>query len=103
MRHARPLSFRSLVCIARPRKKSQSRRPCSLMPPAATTSQHRQPIRVYDGLDEAQPLEPLRTTSYLRSLAIDETLGFTNPDGTFYLTADALAAGSRLATGRGVP
>src|SRR5204862_363649 len=36
------------------------------------------------------------TTSYLRSLAIDETLGLTSPDGTFFLTADAL--GSTVAT-----
>jgi len=52
---------------------------------------------LYDGLDVAQQLEPQRTTTYLRSLAIDETLGFANPDGSFFLTADAL--GSTLAVG----
>src|SRR5438309_8856059 len=36
----------------------------------------------YDGLDVAQQLEPQRTTTYLRSLAIDETLGLSNPDGS---------------------
>jgi len=50
---------------------------------------------LYDGLDIAQQLEAQRTTTYLRSLAIDETLGLSNPDGAFFLTADAL--GSTLA------
>lgn len=50
---------------------------------------------LYDRLDIAQQLTPEGTTSYLRSLAIDETVGLTNPDGTFFLTADAL--GSTLA------
>ena len=50
---------------------------------------------LYNGLDVAQQLEPQRTTTYLRSLAIDETLGMTDPDGAFFLTADAL--GSSLA------
>jgi RHS repeat-associated protein len=54
---------------------------------------------LYDGLDMLQQLEPQRTTSYLRSLTIDETLGITNPDGAFFLTADAL--GSTLAVGDG--
>src|SRR5207249_6136188 len=47
---------------------------------------------LYDGLDIAQQLEAQHTTSYLRSLAIDETLGLSNPDGTFFLTADALGS-----------
>jgi len=47
---------------------------------------------LYDGLDIAQQLEAQRTTSYLRSLAIDETLGLSNPEGTFFLTADALGS-----------
>jgi len=50
---------------------------------------------LYDGPDLAQQLEAQRTTSYLRSLAIDEPLGLTNPDGSFFLTADPL--GSTLA------
>jgi len=44
---------------------------------------------LYDGLDIAQQLEAQRTSSYLRSLSIDETLGLTNLDGSFFLTADA--------------
>ena len=52
---------------------------------------------LYDGLDIAQQLEAQRTTTYLRSLAIDETLGLSNPDGAFFLTADAL--GSTLYSG----
>jgi len=52
---------------------------------------------LYDGFDVAQRLEPQRTTTYPRSLAIDETLGFATPEGSFYLTADAL--GSTLAVG----
>jgi len=47
---------------------------------------------LYDGLDIAQQLEAQRITSYLRSLAIDETLGLTSPDGAFFLTADALGS-----------
>lgn len=47
---------------------------------------------IYDGLDIAQQLEGQRTTSYLRSLAIDETLGLSNPDGSFLLSADALGS-----------
>src|SRR5262249_39053235 len=42
-----------------------------------------------------------RTTSYLRSLAIDETLGFTTLDGTFYLTADALGSTVAVSDGAG--
>jgi len=56
---------------------------------------------LYDGLDMAQQLEPQRTTSYLRSLSIDETLGLTNPDGTFYLTADALGNTVAVSDGAG--
>ncbi len=51
---------------------------------------------LYDGLDIAQQLEAQRTTSYLRTLAIDETIGLTNPDGPFFLTADALASIVRI-------
>jgi RHS repeat-associated protein len=47
---------------------------------------------LYDGLDIAQQLEAQRTTSYLRSLVIDETLGLTNPDGAFFFTTDALGS-----------
>ncbi len=50
---------------------------------------------LYDGLDLVQQFDAQRATSYLRSLSIDETLGLTNPDGTFFLTADGL--GSTLA------
>ncbi|HKF67766.1 MAG TPA: RHS repeat-associated core domain-containing protein [Vicinamibacterales bacterium] len=56
---------------------------------------------LYDGLDMVQQLEPQRTTSYLRSLALDETLGFTNPDGTFFLTADALGSTVAVRDGAG--
>jgi len=38
------------------------------------------------GLDVAQQFESQRTVSYLRSLAVDETLGLVNPDGSFFLT-----------------
>ena len=48
-----------------------------------------------------QQLEPQRTTSYLRSLAIDETLGLTSPDGTFFLTADALGSTVAISDGAG--
>jgi RHS repeat-associated protein len=51
---------------------------------------------LYDGVDIAQQFESQRTTSYLRSLAVDETLGLTRPDASFYLIADGL--GSALAT-----
>ena len=56
---------------------------------------------LYDGLDLAQQLEPQRTATYLRSLAIDETLGLTNPDGTFFLTADALGSTVSITDGSG--
>ena len=50
---------------------------------------------LYDGLDIAQQVEAQGSTSYLRSLALDEMLGVANPDGSFFLTAGAL--GSTLA------
>jgi len=56
---------------------------------------------VYDGLDVAQQLESQRTTSYLRSLAIDEAFGLTNPDGTFFLTSDALGSPISVRDGAG--
>jgi YD repeat-containing protein len=56
---------------------------------------------LYDGLDIAQQLEPQRTTSYLRSLAVDETVGFTNPDGTFFLATDALGNTVAVSDGAG--
>jgi RHS repeat-associated protein len=50
---------------------------------------------IYDGLDMAQQLDSLGTTSYLRSLNIDEALSFTNRNGTSFLISDPL--GSTLA------
>jgi RHS repeat-associated protein len=47
---------------------------------------------LYDGLDIAQQFEAQQVTSYLRSLAIDETLGLTTPDGSFSLITDALGS-----------
>ncbi|HKA59869.1 MAG TPA: RHS repeat-associated core domain-containing protein, partial [Gemmatimonadales bacterium] len=56
---------------------------------------------LYDGLDLAQQVEAQRTTNYLRALSIDETLGFTNPDGTFFLTTDALGSTVAASDGAG--
>lgn len=50
---------------------------------------------LYDGTDVVQQLEPHGTTGYLRSLAIDEMLGLSGQDGSFFSIADAL--GSTLA------
>ncbi len=50
---------------------------------------------IYDGLDIAQQLDSLGTTSYLRSLEIDETFSFTNRNGTDFSIYDPL--GSTLA------
>ena len=50
---------------------------------------------LYDDLNIVQQLTPEATTSYLRSLAIDELLGLTTGDSTFFSTADPL--GSTLA------
>jgi RHS repeat-associated protein len=47
---------------------------------------------LYDGPNIAQQLEIQRTTTYLSSLAIDETLGLTSSDGSFFLSADALGS-----------
>ena len=50
---------------------------------------------LYDGLDVAQQFTPGETTSYLRSLAVDELLGLTTAEGSVFPIADAL--GSTLA------
>jgi len=47
---------------------------------------------LYDGFDIAQQVTPEGTTSYLRALAIDETLGLTTSDGVFFLMADPLGS-----------
>jgi len=47
---------------------------------------------LYDGLDITQQITPEATTSYLRSLVIDETLGLTTPDGISFLIGDALGS-----------
>ena len=47
---------------------------------------------LYDGLDIAQQVTAEGPTSYLRSLAIDETLGLTTPEGAFFLMADPLGS-----------
>jgi RHS repeat-associated protein len=50
---------------------------------------------VYDGLDVTQQIDATGTTSYLRSLTVDEALSFTNRDGTYFSIYDPL--GSTLA------
>lgn len=50
---------------------------------------------LYDGLDILQQFDTLGTTSYLRSLNIDEVFSFTNRDGTYFSIHDPL--GSTLA------
>src|SRR5260370_13175249 len=45
----------------------------------------------YDGLDIAQQLEAQRSTNDRRTLAIDETIGLTNPDGPSFLPPHALS------------
>src|SRR3972149_5130553 len=47
---------------------------------------------LYDGFDITQQVTPEGPTSYLRSLAIDETLGLTTPDASFSSIADALGS-----------
>jgi RHS repeat-associated protein len=47
---------------------------------------------VYDGADIVQHADSLGTTSYLRSLTIDEALGFTNRDGTYFSIYDPLGS-----------
>ena len=47
---------------------------------------------LYDDLDIAQQITPEGATSYLRSLAIDETLDLTTADGAFLFIADALGS-----------
>jgi RHS repeat-associated protein len=55
-----------------------------------------QPIQfLYDRADVVQQADPLGTTSYLRSLDIDESFSFTNRDGTYFSIYDPL--GSALA------
>jgi RHS repeat-associated protein len=49
----------------------------------------------YDGVDIAQQVDPLGTTSYLRSLNVDEAFSFTNRNGTYFSVSDPL--GSTLA------
>jgi RHS repeat-associated protein len=56
---------------------------------------------LYDGFDVVQQLEPQRTTSYLHSLSIDETLGLASPEGTFYLSADAVGSTIAVSDGSG--
>ncbi len=50
---------------------------------------------LYDGLDILQQFDTLGTTSYLRSLTIDEAFSFTNRNGTYFSIYDPL--GSTLA------
>lgn len=50
---------------------------------------------LYDGADIVGQSDSLGTTSYLRSLNIDETFSFTNRDGTYFSIYDPL--GSTLA------
>ena len=46
----------------------------------------------YDGLDIAQQVDPLGTTSFLRSLNVDEAFGFPNRDGTYFSVSDPLGS-----------
>ncbi len=46
----------------------------------------------YDGVDIAQQVDPLGTTSYLRSLNVDEAFSFTNRDGTSFSIYDSLGS-----------
>ena len=43
---------------------------------------------LYDGPDIAQQVNNQGSTSYLGSLAVDETLGLSNPPGSFFLISD---------------
>jgi RHS repeat-associated protein len=48
-----------------------------------------------------QQVEPQGTTSYLRTLGIDETLGASKPDGSLFLTADGLGSTLTLSDASG--
>jgi RHS repeat-associated protein len=56
---------------------------------------------LYDGADITQQLDPAGPTAYLRSLAIDELLALTGPQGTSVPLADALGSTLALIEGGG--
>jgi RHS repeat-associated protein len=47
---------------------------------------------VYDGFDVAQEIEGDQLVTHLRSLTVDELLGLTTNDATFYVTKDAIGS-----------